>query len=150
MYKEIDGDLLKLAKEGKFDIIGHGCNCKKIMGAGIAKQVKDQFPGAYKADQRFAFSPVNRLGNFSIYSVNPEEGRFTILNIYTQYSPGPDLSYAALELALFKMTLVFKRGNKIGLPRIGCGIAGGDWEIVKEIIQRVLSEYDVTIVNYVK
>jgi O-acetyl-ADP-ribose deacetylase (regulator of RNase III) len=29
----IDGDLIKLAKEGKFDVIAHGCNCHSTMGA---------------------------------------------------------------------------------------------------------------------
>lgn len=27
-YEEIDGDLIKLTKEGKFDVIVHGCNFK--------------------------------------------------------------------------------------------------------------------------
>jgi O-acetyl-ADP-ribose deacetylase (regulator of RNase III) len=27
MIRYIDGDLVKMAKEGKFDVIAHGCNC---------------------------------------------------------------------------------------------------------------------------
>lgn len=49
-YKTTRGDLIKLAKKGKFDIIVHGCNCFCEMGAGIARQIKKTFPEAYRAD----------------------------------------------------------------------------------------------------
>ena len=49
--KYIEGDLIQLAKNGKFNVIVHGCNCFNTMGAGIAKMIKDNFIGAWKADQ---------------------------------------------------------------------------------------------------
>ena len=36
MYSEIEGDLIEFAKEGRLDVITHGCNCMCTMGAGIA------------------------------------------------------------------------------------------------------------------
>jgi len=42
-YQEIEGDLIVLAKEGKFDVIAHGCNCQCIMGAGLAPQMAKAF-----------------------------------------------------------------------------------------------------------
>ena len=33
----------------------------------------------------------------------------------------------------------------IAIPKIGCGLAGGDWEKVKVIIEDVFSEYDVVV-----
>ena len=52
MYQEIEGDLIALAKQGKFDVITHGCNCMSNMGAGIAPQMAkafgvDQYPLEY-------------------------------------------------------------------------------------------------------
>ena len=44
----------------------------------------------------------------------------------------------------------FYRGKKIGLPLIGCGIAGGDWNMVRAIIQQELKDCDVTVVIYKK
>ena len=38
--KTIKGDLIKLAQDGEFDVIVHGCNCMCTMSAGIAKQIK--------------------------------------------------------------------------------------------------------------
>ena len=48
-----------------------------------------------------------------------------------------------------KINHMFK-GQHIGLPRIGCGLAGGDWDIVRGIIQTELKDCHVTVVNYKK
>lgn len=42
-YQEIKGDLIKLALQGKFDVIAHGCNTFCNMGAGIAPQMAAAF-----------------------------------------------------------------------------------------------------------
>ncbi len=44
--KIIKGDLIKLALDGKFDVIIHGCNCYCTMGAGFAKAIQAEFPEA--------------------------------------------------------------------------------------------------------
>jgi O-acetyl-ADP-ribose deacetylase (regulator of RNase III) len=46
--KVTEGDLIKKAKEGEFDLIVHGCNCFCTMGGGIAKGIKREFPEAYR------------------------------------------------------------------------------------------------------
>ena len=46
----IEGNLIKLATCGRFDIIIHGCNCFCNMNAGFAKSIKFNFPEAYLAD----------------------------------------------------------------------------------------------------
>jgi O-acetyl-ADP-ribose deacetylase (regulator of RNase III) len=48
-----------------------------------------------------------------------------------------------------KMNKMFA-GKHIGLPQIGCGKARGDWNRVKEIIQRELKGCQVTVVIYDK
>ena len=143
MYKQIDGDLLAMAKEGHFDVIAHGCNCQKMMGAGIAGQIAKQFPEAYEIDKKDIRTPTQRLGDMTTW-FGPN---FTVANLYTQYNGGKDLNYYALALSLYKLNKKFK-GNKIGIPLIGCGIAGGEWPIVKAIIQKELKDCDVTVVIY--
>jgi hypothetical protein len=49
--KVVRGDLVKLAFDGRFDVIIHDCNCQCVMGARIAKAIKQAFTEAYKADQ---------------------------------------------------------------------------------------------------
>ena len=41
-------------------------------------------------------------------------------------------------------------GKKIGLPKIGAGLAKGDWSIIEQIIIEELKDEDVTIINYKK
>lgn len=159
-YREINGDLLELASQGIFDIVAHGCNCQKTMGAGIAAQIAHRFPQAYGVDKMDNRLPIERLGDMTISSFilmlnknnpKPEETVETkevrILNLYTQIVPGRAFRYSALRLCLVKVNMMFS-GQSIGLPLIGCGIGGGDWEIVKEIIVEELKDMDVTVVHY--
>ena len=147
-YKEINGDLIKLAKSFEFDVIAHGANCFKTMSAGIALQIKRAFPDAYLKDKNDKRTALQRWGDLTSAKYIIETDSIYVYNLYTQYNTGPDLDYTALELSLKKLAKQLKPNTKIGLPQIGCGIGGGNWLKVKEIIQRVLSEHDVTIVIY--
>lgn len=145
--KEINGDLIKLAKEGNFDIIVHGCNCFCTMGSGIAKQIKEQFPIAYTMDLATKEGDIKKLGN---YTTTADHYAFTIINAYTQYNYGtssPKIDYEALTLVFRKINYQFKN-RRIGLPLIGAGLAGGDWNRIKQIIEKELKDMDVTIVHY--
>ena len=81
----------------------------------------------------------------------------TIVNAYTQYGFGRNhsngtqipLDYEALTLCMRKINHNFK-GKHIGLPQIGCGLAGGDWLRVKSIIQTELKDCNVTVVIFNK
>ena len=148
MYKEIDGDLIKLAKQKHFDIIAHGCNCFCTMGSGIAKTVKEEFPNAYLADLRTVNGDINKLGNYSEAKI--ENLQLTILNCYTQYGYNTSekpFDYEAFTLCMRKINQKFST-YKIGLPLIGSYRAGGDWNMIKEIIKKELTRMDVTIVKF--
>lgn len=153
-YREIDGDFIDLVKSGKYHISCHGANCFSIMGAGIAKQISYHFPGVYNADNECNLSPIQKLSNFTYgYSVNYGY----ICNLYTQYNPGKNFDYDAFILCLRKLKLNFPNKDnegkrwKILFPLIGCGIGGGEWNKVKNIILTELADYfDITVVRYKK
>ncbi|MFW6226065.1 MAG: macro domain-containing protein [bacterium] len=152
--KEIKGDLIKLARQGNFDMIVHGCNCFCRMGSGIAKQVAVEIPDAVRADKLTKPGDINKLGNYTTgvifdYENNPIS---IIYNCYTQYGHNPKdkpFIYEALTLCLRKINHTNK-GKTIGLPLIGAGLAGGKWDIIKEIIRTELKDMDVTIVHFEK
>jgi len=151
--RERDGDLIKLAQDGHFDIITHGCNCWCRMGAGIAPQIKEAFPSAWEADKETDSGDIQKLGTF-IVGKEYVKGNKTlrVVNAYTQYrydQYSKPLDYEALTLCMRKINHQFK-GMSIGLPKIGAGLAGGDWNRIKKIIETELNTMDVWIVNYKK
>ena len=126
MLKQTKGDLLAMGKANEFDIIVQGCNCFNVMGSGIAKQIREQFPDAWLADQETLAGDRNKLGCYTIGMA----GRLVIINAYTQYNtasyPGEDVfEYTSFQIILDKLAKRFGK-YRIGLPMIGMGLAGGD------------------------
>lgn len=157
-YKEIKGDLIKLAHKGEFDLIGHGCNCYATMGAGIAKSIKSNFYGAYLADKNQKEPKgIMRLGNFS-FAIEETKGgkKIYVVNFYSQHYPGPDYNYEAIKSSFKALVnnldeiIEDPSKFKIGLPLIGCGIAGGDWKKVSKIVKKEFKKYNVTVVIFDK
>lgn len=145
MLKVVTGNLLTAFQEGKVNTIGHQCNCFSEMGAGIAKHIKQLFPGAYEADHTFAASPEERLGKITYWT---EDGKW-IFNLYGQFHYGVGVrqtDYDALNKSMRSMLDEINKAEQtnpkfkavIGFPyMIGCGLAGGDWSIVERIIEEV-------------
>lgn len=132
MLKHTKGNLLDLAEAGEFDVIVQGCNCFNTMGGGIAREIAERYPMCAEIDQLTERGEYMKLGNWTEF----DTGKFIIINAYTQYnmSRGTDVfEYIAFELILQKLTHV--HGSKrIGLPYIGMGLAGGDKEIILDMI----------------
>ena len=59
-----------------------------------------------------------------------------------------DLDYDALRSSLREMKNQFS-GLLFGLPKIGAGLAGGDWDVIEAIIEEELEGERVIVVNYV-
>jgi O-acetyl-ADP-ribose deacetylase (regulator of RNase III) len=145
------GDLLQLAIDGQFDVIIHGCNCQCQMGKGIALSIKRQFPEAYAADCHTAKGDVTKLGTVSIAEVNRNGHVLHIVNGYTQFhwrGNGVKADYKAIRNVMRTVRLTFS-GKRIGYPKIGAGLAGGDWEVICAIIEEELAGEDHTYVEYV-
>jgi O-acetyl-ADP-ribose deacetylase (regulator of RNase III) len=171
MYKEIEGDLIACAKQGMFDVIAHGCNCLSNMGAGMAPQMARAF-GCDRFEMETWGATIEKLGcvdyqtfvlgehriwSLSDFKNNRNEPELTVVNAYTQYKYGRNhadgdkmpVDYEAITLCMRKINNLFK-GQRIGLPKIGAGLAGGDWTRIKSIIQTELKDCDVTVVIYKK
>jgi O-acetyl-ADP-ribose deacetylase (regulator of RNase III) len=146
----LNGDLLVLAREGAFDLIVHGCNCFCMMGAGIAAAIRCEFPAAYEADLATARGDRAKLGTCSFATVEQGGKSLTIVNAYTQYhasGSGVLVDYDAVRNCLRWIKERFP-GKRIGLPKIGAGLAGGDWQQIASIIEEELAGQDVTVVEY--
>jgi O-acetyl-ADP-ribose deacetylase (regulator of RNase III) len=169
--KYLDGNLLDLAEQGKYDLIVHGANCHNTFGAGIAFQIKNRYPKAYLADQMTQAGDKDKLGKFTQAHVsgfkskpNPDKTikglhnkayNFTVINAYTQYGFLPrnvvNVDYDAIENVFKQIKLLYDMNPqapcRIGIPMIGAGLAGGEWDLIEEIIDNI-GFSDLTCVLY--
>ena len=164
--KHIKGDIFTTDA----DAILHQVNCQGVMGAGLAKQIKEKYPTVFKyykarcdadkeARKRLVLSKSNLLGLAQIcykedYRVGQVEDTQVIVNCFAQDRYGRDgrcyTDYAALKKCFEYVNQRFA-GKKVAIPYLmGCGLAGGDWKIVSELIKNTLVDCDVTLYEYSK
>lgn len=157
MTQIVEGNLINMALAGEFDVIGHGCNCFCVQGAGIAVQMNTHFgtndPKKYPLEAKSERGNPDKLGKIQGHTHTVKTLSLEVLNIYSQWLPGvPNFSgipldYKALELAMRQINYRFS-GKHIGLPWIGCGLAGGDSDIVYQILNANLLDMKCTIVTF--
>ena len=138
--------LIDAFREGEVKVIGHQTNCFNTMGAGVAPLIAELCPEVRGTDNATEPGDMNKLGNAHL--VMTDYG--AVYNLYGQYGMGAGLqtNYPALDLALWKMRWgigAFGPSLKIGFPKLGCGLAGGSWELVSAMINRHFNDCDVTI-----
>jgi O-acetyl-ADP-ribose deacetylase (regulator of RNase III) len=163
-FKIVDGCLIELALAGSFDVIAHGCNCFNAQLNGLAPQMVDTFDiDRFRLEDEYYKGDIGKLGNIDFYmewvspgfnnqvsnmpTNYPKEFPLYVVNAYTQFLPGPNADIHAVILCLKKINYVFK-GRRVGLPKIGCGIGGLDWEIVSKAYELYLPDVELTVVNY--
>jgi O-acetyl-ADP-ribose deacetylase (regulator of RNase III) len=147
----VRGDLIELAKAGAFDVIIHGCNCQCRMGRGIALTIKQQFPESYTADCQTEIGDRAKLGTFTSVEIDRDGFNFTIVNGYTQFhwqGDGVLADYDAIR-SIFRQVKQQFGGKRIGYPKIGAGLARGDWEIIARIVEAELADEHHTYVEFV-
>jgi O-acetyl-ADP-ribose deacetylase (regulator of RNase III) len=149
--KIVGGDLIELAKLGTFDVIIQGCNCQCRMGRGIALTIKQQFPEAVAADCQTIIGDRHKLGNFTSARIQRDGWDFTIVNGYTQFhweGEGVLADYDAIR-SVFRQVKQKFGGQRIGYPKLGAGLARGDWSIISSIIESELAGENHTYVEFV-
>lgn len=138
----INGDILDV-KEG---VIIHGCNCQGVMGSGLAKQIKTKYPDAYYDYMKvYSIAGLN-LGGIIISPVIP--GVLYVVNAMTQEFYGKNLNivyvdYNAIDECFYK-TLNWMNQcklTKLYYPKIGAGLANGNWKIISDIIEKQLDNF---------
>ena len=155
MILEIQGDLLETDSK----LIAHGCNAQGVMGSGVAEALATRFKGlksAYRSHCDLMWgagqAPSDLLGSVYIVSIDDK----LIANCFTQQNYGSGghqvyVNYDAIHQCVG--TLVLEMAalglKEIAIPRIGCGLAGGNWERVKKIFEVYFNETsDLTLKVY--
>lgn len=139
--KYINGNLL----DATSGIIVHGCNAQGVMGSGVAKAVKAKYPGAYQKYYAEYLHGLLTPGWISMY--NPSR-YLTIVSGITQEYYGRDknvvyVDYDSLAEVFRKVKNIWP-GVPVHIPKIGAGLANGDWEIISRIIDTIYPDDSVT------
>ncbi len=146
IYKE--GSILDAPEK----FIVHGCNAQGKMGSGVAKVLFEQYPTVRSLYliQHHGHMMMGKpfLGSTHVCPSAPH----TIINAITQDKYGYDgklyVSYDALLKVFLEINdeLAPQLGiEALAMPRIGCGLAGGDWRIVAEIIENTSTNYQPVV-----
>lgn len=149
-----EGDVMELFfKSSSNAVIMHGANCMKVMGAGIANQVREKISPLFYLDQYDTRTPSQRFGSYSAVVLGHEGENIKIgVNLYTQFNPGANFDITALKNSLksFVFSIPKEKRSEITvfLPKIGAGIGGGDWKKIEPVIRRELAEFNVVVVEY--
>lgn len=138
-------DLLDAFDANEVQTIIHGCNCFRSFGAGIAKSIKKRYPKAYEADLNTGHGDKNKLGHYSYAKLSDDK---TIINAYTQYAYGRNkvnVDYDAISKVFELINKDFANHINIGIPTIGAGLAGGDWNIISDIINKKTPDLNIAL-----
>ena len=139
------------------NVLVHCANRQGTLGAGIARQIAEEYPAAAEADQEAFKSGSNHLGTFS--SALVAGGTKRIVNLYAQTTFGTEarqLDYEALYTGLERLREVLQdalaqgRVYRVAMPWLGCGLAGGSKKVVAAMIDDIFgdSPIEVFVVEY--
>lgn len=154
MIKIIKQDLLTI--DTKY--IAHQCNSLSNKSSGIANAIFQKFPFSDIYSSRpYPYKPTgfDIPGNIQIKG-DGKENRF-VINIMGQLYPGkPNSSNDSItnrenwfKECLIKISKI-KDLDSIAFPfRVGCGLAGGNWESYYKVLEEFSENFNVIVCNNV-
>jgi O-acetyl-ADP-ribose deacetylase (regulator of RNase III) len=148
---EVVGDATQPRGETPQIIVQVMNNLSGTWGGGFPKKIAIKYPEAQIAYRDWVKEPGNKaLG--SVHFFGRRDG-IEIATIIAQRGIGrstePRIDYPGLEQGLRKVAdRAFENGASVHMPRIGCGAAGGKWEVVGELVDQQLVRRDVRVTVY--
>jgi O-acetyl-ADP-ribose deacetylase (regulator of RNase III) len=150
----LKGDLLNQ----KTDVIAHQVNCLGVMGAGVARQIKDKYPEVYEGYKSFCQDELKRLGTTrteyllgNCLVITPDDGGSAVANLFGQNrcdGYGRMTNYNAVYDALVHLREIMEnhKWKSVSLPYgMSCGLGGGSWNIIYTMICDVFEDIDIEI-----
>ncbi|WP_019631770.1 macro domain-containing protein [Actinomadura atramentaria] len=135
-------------------LIAHVCNDRGGWGKGFVLALSARWPEPekeYRAWHRGRPGSGFRLGAVQVVRVD----RYVhVANMVAQHgtrtgSKGPPIRYDALDECLAEVgARALDLRATVHMPRIGCGLAGGDWRRVEPMVQQNLVDRGVEVTVY--
>lgn len=132
--------------------IVHGCNAQGVMGSGVALGVKQTWPAAYTHYMNIHNNSGLELGRAYPVVVSNE---IVVWNAITQNLYGTAVrmvDYEAVATCFETINHSIKTSQEypvcvqmeVHIPLIGAARGGGNWEIIREIIEQTM-DFPVTL-----
>ena len=122
-------------------IIAHCCNDIGQFGAGFVVPLERRYMGLKQAYKSYIQNTANPIGSVFLFQINSTN--LWIANIIGQHDIFPidgipPIRYDALKEGFIKTIDTFKSECiHFHLPRLGCGLAGGDWNVVENMLNEM-------------
>lgn len=151
MINYVTGDATYPQGAGR-KVIAHVCNDAGFWGAGFVLAIDKRW--TLPKDR---YRKINQKALGMVQTVRVADD-LIVCNMIAQHSLRSatnkvPIRYDALAVCLEKLAAWIKTrdlGESVHLPRIGCGLAGGDWNKVEPIILRELAGIDVFVYDLKK
>lgn len=144
-----------IVRDKENSLIVHCCNTLGAWGAGFVVPLGKRFPKAKESYKKY----IEKNGRGLLGEVDEVK---VADNIYVENLMGQSFlykkpngeipcNYIAIEtgfLNIIEKWLAKAENYSVHMPRIGCGLAGGDWKTIENIIQRTfvdVAEVDVFV-----
>ncbi len=139
--------------DAKTDAIVNPVNCQGVMGAGLARAIRDKYHNTsmfYEYRKACANKELD-MGRVSVYELESGFPRF-IVQYPTKNSWRDQSTLEGILSAIPSLGVEVFRNNieSIAIPKLGCGLGGLDWEMVKpelELAIRMDEFFDDVIVE---
>jgi O-acetyl-ADP-ribose deacetylase (regulator of RNase III) len=139
---------------GGCKIVAHICNDLGGWGKGFVLAISKRWPepeAAYRAWHRNRASNDFGLGAVQFVQVKAD---IWVANMVAQRgmktgSKGPPIRYEAVAACLAAVALkAADLSASVHMPRIGCGLAGGKWELIEPIVHANLTGNGTAVYVY--
>ena len=146
MIHYITGNLLESDAEALVNTV----NTFGVMGKGIALQFKNTFPNNYKKYSEACKNKELEIGQLLITEENILSGKKIVINFPTKTNWRLPSEYKYIEAGLEELVKVIKEKSikSIAIPPLGAGNGGLDWNKVKSILEKYLSQIEAEIFIY--
>lgn len=133
-------------------IIVHCCNDIGAWGAGFVLAISRRWK---EPEQQFRTLINPQLGDVEFVAVKSHDAApLWVANLIGQHGVrntinGPPIRYDAIKAGLQKVCEFAKVQNaSVHMPRMGAGLAGGDWEIIQKITEEELINKGISVTVY--
>ena len=147
MIKTVNGDLL----DAKETYLVHQVNCVGAMGRGLALSIRNKYPDVFRRYQQYCEEHRVKYLLGRVLLIPTDDGK-VICNVFAQNGYGTNqqqTDYAALSKALTSLEKIVPYNEAIAIPYgMSCGLGGGSWEIVEQMIRDIFKKHKIVFYRY--